>query len=64
MNEEKHYESHLDIINKDRLSSAVGNVYGNRCESDCRSWNASSIHTFVKIDREIIPADIHLPSTE
>ena len=37
--------------------SAVGNVSGNRCESDCRSRGASSIpardHTFVEIDHEI-----------
>ena len=49
--------------------SAVGNVSGNRCESDCRPGGvASSIptgsHTFVKIDYEIISTVIVLPSAE
>ena len=39
--------------------SAVCNVSGNRCESDCRSRGPSSIpawsHTFVEIDHEISP---------
>ena len=46
--------------------SAVGNVSGNRCESDCRSKGWSSIparsHTFVEIDHEIISTVILLPS--
>ena len=48
--------------------SAVGNVSGNRFESDCRSRGASSIparsHTFVEIDPEIISKVILLPSAE
>ena len=51
--------------------SAVGNVSGNRCESDCRSRGRefeSSIparsHTFVGIDYEIISTVILLPSAE
>ena len=44
--------------------SAVGNVSGNRCESDCRYRVASSIparsHTFVEIDHEIISTVILL----
>ena len=50
------------------LRSAVGNVSGNRCESDCRSRGREFIparsHTFVQIDHEIIPRIILLPSTE
>ena len=48
--------------------SAVGNVSGNICESDCRSGVTSSIpaqsHTFVEIDYETIPTVILLPSAE
>ena len=48
--------------------SAVGNVTGNRCESDCRSRVANSIparsHIFVEIDHEIMSKVILLPSTE
>ena len=48
--------------------SAVGNMTGNRCESDCRSRVANSIparsHTFVEIDHEIMSKIILLPSTE
>ena len=48
--------------------SAVSNVCGNRCESDCRSRVASLIpsqsHTFIEIDHEIISTVILLPSTE
>ena len=47
--------------------SAVGNVSGYRCVSDCRSRLASSIparyHTFVEIDHEIISTVI-LPSAD
>ena len=48
--------------------SAVGNVSGNRCESDCRFGVPSSIparsHTFVEIDYELISTVILLPSAE
>ena len=48
--------------------SAVGNVSGNRCESDCRFRGHGSIparsHTFVEIDHEIISTVILLPSAE
>ena len=48
--------------------SAVGNVSGYRCVSDCRSRVASSIpvrsHTFVEIDHEIISTVILLPSAD
>ena len=48
--------------------SAVGNVSGYRCVSDCRSRVASSIparsHTFVEIDREIFSTAILLPSAD
>ena len=48
--------------------SAVGNVSGNRCESDCRSGVASLIparsHTFVEFDHEIISTVILLLSAE
>ena len=50
------------------LRSAVGNVSGNRCESDCRSRGCTSIpawsHTFVEIDHEMISTVILLPSAE
>ena len=51
------------------LSSAVGNVSGYRCVSDCRSRDlASSIparsHTFVEIDHEIISTVILFPSAD
>ena len=48
--------------------SAVGNVSGNRCESDCRSrdreFDPSLVqsHTFLEIDHEIISTVILLPS--
>ena len=58
-------ESHSSITGP---RSAVGNVSGNRCESDCRSRGWSSIpaqsHTFVEIDHEIISTVILLPSAE
>ena len=44
------------------LHCAVGNMSGNRCESDCRSRARS--HTFVEIDHEIISTVILLPSAE
>ena len=43
--------------------SAVGNVSGNRCKSDCRS-SGHEFHTFVEIDHEIISTVILLPSVE
>ena len=49
-------------------SSAVGNVSGYRCVSDCNPGVASSIparsHTFVEIDHEIISMVILLPSAD
>ena len=40
------------------LCSTVGNVSGNRCESDCRSggckFDLARSNTFVEIDHEII----------
>ena len=48
--------------------SAVGNVSGYRCVSDCRYGDASSIparsNTFVEIDHEIISTVILLPSAD
>ena len=48
--------------------SAVSNVSGYRCVSDCRSRVASSIpvrsHTFVEIDYEMISTVILLPSAD
>ena len=48
--------------------SAVGNVSGYRCVSDCNPGVASSIpaqsHTFVEIDNEIISTVILLPSAD
>ena len=48
--------------------SAVGNVSGFRCMSDCRSGVASSnpvrSHTFVEIDHEMISTVILLPSPD
>ena len=48
--------------------SAVCNVSGNRCESDCRSrgreFDPAQSHTFVEIDHEIFSLVILLPSTE
>ena len=46
--------------------SAVGNMSGNRCESDCRSRSSISARslTFMEIDHEIISSVILLPSTE
>ena len=48
--------------------SAVGNVSGYRCESDCRSrgrkFDHGPAHTFVEIDHEIISTVILLPSAD
>ena len=48
--------------------SAVGNVSGNRCESDCRSrgceFDPTQSHTFMEIDHEIISSVILLPTAE
>ena len=48
--------------------SAVGNVSGYRCVSDCNPGVTSSIparsHTFVEIDHEIISTVILLPSAD
>ena len=48
--------------------SAVGNVSGNRCKSDCRSrgrkFDPTQSHTFVEIDHEIISTVILLTSAE
>ena len=48
--------------------SAVGNMSGYRCVSDCRSRVASSIpvrsHTFEEIDHEMISTVILLPSAD
>ena len=48
--------------------SAVGNMSGYRCESDCRSsdheFDPGRSHTFVEIDHEMISTVILLPSHE
>ena len=48
--------------------SAVGNVSGYRCVSDCRSrgleFDPGPPHTFVKIDHEMISTVILLPSAD
>ena len=48
--------------------SAVGNVSGYRCVSDCRSrgreWIPARSHPFVEIDHEIISMVILLPSAD
>ena len=58
------YRASLQAVPTSAHCSAVGNVSGNRCESDCRSRAASSIpawsHTFVEIDHEIISTVILL----
>ena len=45
--------------------SAVGNVSGNRCKSDCRSrgrkFDSARTNTFMEIDHEIISTVILLP---
>ena len=56
------------ICTHTRPRSAVGNVSGNRCESDCRSrghkFDPTRSYTFVEIDCEIISLVILLPSAE
>ena len=51
-----------------RPHSAVGNVSGNRCNSDCRSrggkFDPGPAHTFLEIDHEIISTVILLSSAE
>ena len=64
-----HATTNLAIYsNKTRLRSSVGNVSGNRCESDCRSrcreFDLARSHPFMEIDREIISMVILLPSAE
>ena len=48
--------------------SSVGNVSGNRCESDCRSrgreFDPPGPILLVEIDHEMISTVILLPSTE
>ena len=48
--------------------SAVSNVSGYRCVSDCRSrgreFDPARYHTFVEIDHEIISTVILLPSAD
>ena len=48
--------------------SAVGNVSGYRCVSDCRSrgreFDPGQVHTFVEIDHEMISTVILLPSAD
>ena len=48
--------------------SAVGNVSGYRCVSDCRSrgreFDPGLVYTFVEIDHEIISKVILLPSAD
>ena len=50
------------------LHSAVGNVFGYRCVSDCRSrgrkFDPGLSHTFVEIDHELISRVILLPSAD
>ena len=53
---------HIIILEKTGPRSAVGNVSGYRCVSDCRSRARS--HTFVEIDHEIISTVILLPSAD
>ena len=61
----------MKIVHKKLLTgpcSAVGNVSGYRCVSDCRSrgreFDPSPVHTFVEIDHEIISTVILLPSAD
>ena len=48
--------------------SAVGNVSGYRCVSDCRSrgreFDPGPVNTFVEIDHEMISMVILLPSAD
>ena len=56
------------IHSKTRPRSAVGNMSGYRCMSDCRirgrKFDPVRSHTFVEIDHEIISTVILLPSTD
>ena len=57
------------LVRSTGLHSAVGNVFGNRCESDCPSsgheFDPGLVpYTFVEIDHEIISTVILLPSAE
>ena len=44
--------------------SAVGNMSGYRCVSDCRPRGPARFHTIVEIDNEIISTVILLPSAD
>ena len=52
------YLPFLTIIHTTWLRSAVGNVFGYRCESDCRSrghkFDTARSNTFLEIDHEIV----------
>ena len=58
----------LNNLKKAGPRSAVGNVSGYRCMSDCRSrgreFDTARSHTFVEIDHEIISTVILLPSAD
>ena len=58
------YLPFLTIIHTKLLRSAVGNVSGYRCESDCRSrghkFDTASSNIFVKTDHEIVSSVIVL----
>ena len=58
------YLPFLTIIHTKWLRSAVGNVSGYRCESDCRSrghkFDTARSNTFVEIDHEIVSSVILL----
>ena len=58
----------LHVTSGTGLPSAVGNVSGNRCESDCRSrgpeFNPGPVPYFCGDSHEIISTIILLPSTE
>ena len=55
-------------IGKTGLRSAVGNVSGYRCVSDCRSrgskFDPGPVPYFMEIDHEIISTVILLPSAD
>ena len=58
------YLPFLTIIHTTWLRSAVGNVSGYRCESDCRSrghkFDTARSNTFVENDHEIVSSVILL----
>ena len=58
----------LTIIHTTWLRSAVVNVSGNRCESDCRSrghkFDTVRSNTFVEIDHDIVSSVILLRSAQ